>query len=1584
MAESLNEVSGGLEVLEISDEGKKKSKFRAIKNFFVKKKKKSEYVQGGRRLRSSFSYNISSSSVKLVKGVRRSKSLAQRSISHDNIFMLGAEPERPTRKLYPSPELERGRTLEISHDSSGCRAVSEAPFAVMPHYETRSGTWVAGSKITEIQPLRLCQSSISQPLMQYDPISKDFGEMSLDFESSKQKKALAEKLTLKKVKLEEEETSFPLTHEKKTHTKPKTVNQRKPRKDSSSSQEQINKTDIYETIDAAGSQAYSRPAAYGRQSGKKGLSASGKSECGPRGRSPKQSSQRLGLPNIAGSPPADMLAEDSPLWLLPSKNQARSTTPQELLSEKNDMERRNVSLNREVRKAWVSHLIPKDMLGSTVSGQSQYHEDRASGTRKLEARATLLPMVESPSTTHEDAIFSAAGEAQVCMDPSHIQSKEEDAFSYNSQNVHLKMESAYDSSTICKQKSPRNVGPTFTATVLDMERALAQEGISEERLPPRSLSWSSEELAAKNVSDSDSVSEAESVSEQQLAPGHFLQSLGKSEDEVFADSETASEEGNDSEEHLDPRYASQALGETEDELSRESFSYFEKYDDVKGWSSSEEDLPPRHPSLVSRESEDQQEVSSVSKNTHEECGISVEQNSPRNLPQPFEGPLVQQQLTACSLSAPSEWKLMPPRHLLQPRLNPESEQQASAGPEGTAFDWDTSKGPLPPRVSSKHRKRHTIKHPVSSVPQITAMEGVTSRELQPPGNHFQTPVIPIEQEISAGPENMAVEGSVSMEPLPPESFFQPLMNPNVEQNRSLGSASAENVISKQQSFSKYCPECLANAQAQRIFTANSLGRESVFVELLLPKCSCQTMAEFKFQSQAISCDQGSASTEWNHPAEPIRPRRTCYPCVSTDLEQQPSASSESVAVAWDIPGELWPPKMPSQPLMKPLAKREDFSEAVSAPAERSGLVEPVPPRHALPSWMTPTFEQEASAGPESTVAEQSVCMEPLPPRKPSQPLMKPVVKQPTSAGPETVAIKGDRPTELPPPRPWSIVRHKIYQMMPSIENAAVERAITGRPLPTKYFPDVLMKSQVQQITSYLENTAVERSMPKKAQHPRRSSQSFVKFMAQSVFSENPDIEEQVYANPLSSNQPSKSLLKPKAERPFPSDWERPIDEGGISSTLLPMMHPLPPLEIPEYPQEVFSSSENMKWKGPQGKALPTQLSEEQLPSICPCQVEDEAELQQQMFSTSSVSAPVGRSSAEDHLLPSQSFQAFLNPEYQQQIYSSSTSAAAKGTNIESNPSSWCLPSGTAFSNESRKHRQGSEDLSKNIPTPATKPGKDIVTPAWPASTSGGTYSKKEVLESNDQIKSESNLSTSEANIENVFGVRLKRVPPSQKFKSEKQKLFTKLPPVFLDPVSPSLKREPQIRNTSQGLLAIAENLSTTSDFAEKQQSKPKSDSMPKKQPASNIPGKASGKQSDYAASKPVWITATKERQKNFPAQIPVKEPETKNKPEAKTETKMLEAKTETKGAGLPHQNQQKKTSTSNVKRQEIVERMKISESTKAVGFENEKTFQVPTVKKDTKQSSSHPVTSQEPVEPVWFSMAKKKAKAWSQISELLQ
>uniref|UniRef100_A0A9L0T8P0 KIAA1210 n=1 Tax=Equus caballus TaxID=9796 RepID=A0A9L0T8P0_HORSE len=1517
MAESLSEVSRCLEVLEASDERKKKSKFKVFKSFFVKKKKKEpRSAQGGKRLKPSLSSsNIEVCSLKPVQESRETEPRPKRgmgikALSHDSIFILQPEPERSASKLYPSPEPQRGRPLQRSHVSrtlprtgtgSVRGAVSRAVFGVMPQYVPRSGIWVEGSKFTEStfepSPGSLHSQSVTMLATRASPSSAQLPlsfsipattQGCLDSSAARHKMALNPRKQKKNnpqvtVKPKPEEPSLALVFEEdKSTNQPKEADQKKPKKDSAgpSSQEQSNKTEIYEkkTVDQASntdaiwSQGCPLSAVYRRQHVRKGWSASVMSERGSRGRSLKQSNHRLGLVDRAGSPTDDNTARDCLPWLLslekqvmkqPITPQAETTTLLELLSAKEDMGRRNAGADFEASKASASQPTPEDMEESTDSGQSPYREDGASGAEKMEVRASLLPVVESPSTTEEDVVFSVAVKAQVCMDPSHLQSEEEEASSFDSQNIQFKMESPQDIPTICKEKPPRNVLQAFTASISGMASALAEGGISAEKLPPRSLSRSlGKPKAEEDPSDSGSTSEARSRSEQQLAPRYSFQSLGKCKDErevfpgsessavelssseqqlapgysfqfsgkpengqeVFTESKSFVVELSGSDEQLAPRCASQALREAEGEVSTESNSYVEKYNSAEDWGSLEEDLPPRHPSQALGKPKDQQEVSSVSKNTPEEWSVSVKQIPPRHPSQCLVRPTVQQQVSSGSMSASVEWigpvEPMPPRHPFQPWVSLKFGQQASAGPESAAVERGISMEPLPPRASSKHLMRPKVKQPVSSDPEIATVEGINSMGLLPPRHHSQPPV-------------------------------------------------------------------------------------------------------------------------------------------------------------------------------KPRAK------------------------------------QEISAGPESTGVEESISMEPLPPTMPSQPLMKPVVNQPISAGPESVVIEGSTSTEPLPPKhlSQSFVRHKVQQMS-SFQNAAVEGDISGSPLPGKYPTQFLTRSNFEEMFSCVENTAAEGDMSKKSLLLRHPSQSFVKFMAQQIFSESPATEGDVYVDPLSSNQPSKSLLRPKVDRQVSSSWESADIKGGISLKVLPTKHPLQSSEGPEDPQEVLSHSESapVKWRSLKVQLPPRHVSralgkldyqqevysafessteepssEQQLSSRCPFRAEDGAEFQPQIFSTDSVSVPVEWNISEEHLPPRHSFQAFADPEYQQQVYLSSVSAAAEGTTPESNSSSWSPPRSPASPNETKKHRQVAEDLIKNMLTTATKPVKFTTASAWEASTSEDTHSKEEVLESGDQNISCSDLFANGADVENLFGVRLRRISSSPKCKSEKQGDFTKLPSFSLGPISSSIVREQQIRrSTSQGLLGTAENLTTTSDFAEKQQSRPKSESMARKQPAYTIPGEVPDQQSDSTTPQPAWITMIKQRQRSSQAHTPMKEPKTKNRAGAKAETK------EPRHGGTSHanENQPRMIFTSDVNRQEKMAQMKLPKSAKA-GFEDLKIFQVPAMGKETRRSSTLPAMFQEPVEPVevvapvdpadtvelvesveqvepvWFSLAKKKAKAWSQIAEIM-
>ncbi|XP_036695738.1 acrosomal protein KIAA1210 homolog [Balaenoptera musculus] len=1293
-----------MEVLEASDEGKEKSKFKGFKRLFGKKKKKeSEDTQGKRRLKPSLSSDsINISSVMPVWERQQTKpgaksSMGNKALSHDSIFMLECESERSGSRICPSPEVQRGRLLQRSHDfrtlpRAWTGSTHGAVFGATPQYVPRSGVWVAGtkitevagSKITEIPPWRPRQPSISPPLIRSDTVSKDFEEISVDDESPKsprKKRSSHMTLTLKKAKPKQEKPSLPLaSEEEKSTTEPKEADQKKPKKDSTgaSGWEQRNKTGIYEqettgqaaNRDAAESQGYAFPAAYRRQCGRRGSSTSEASERGSKGRSFKASSRALGLGNGAGSPPAGKTARDFLSWHLPLEKQVmeqpptartESATPQELLSDKDDMGRRSAGIDFEARKASASQPITEDMEESMVSGLSPSHEDGASGAKKTEAGAALLPVVGSPSTTQD--IFSVTLEDQGFLDPSHSQSEEEEVSSFDLKSVQFKMKSDQDT---YKEKSPGNVLQAFTASISDTVRALVEGGISAERLPPRSLSPSSRKLKAEAVaSDSESTSEAGSRSEQQLAPGYFFQPSKKHkyEQEVFPESESSAVGVSGPEQRQSPRqwaarYSSQSLGKPEAEAV---FSCYESAS--KEGSGSGQQRAPRHSLQPLRKSKDGQEVFA-------ESGFVMQ-------------------------------------------------------------------------MSSSH-------------------------------------------------------------------------------------------------------------------------------EQLAPRCASQALGE---------------------PEDEVSTGANSY------VEKYSSAED------WSSCEENRPLGPPSQALGRPKDQKEVSWASKNVPGVWGASVQQMPTRHPCQSWLGPTSEQQASAGPESAAAEWGISMEPRPPRVTSQAPMRPVVKQPISAGPESVDIEGGASTKLLPSKhSQSTVRPKLQQMS-SFEGAAVEVGISGRSLPPKYPARSVKKFKVEEMSSRLESMAVEEGISKESLLSSHLFQLFMKFMVQEIFSESPSTEEGTCEDPLSSNQPSKSLSSPKVGHQVFSGYEGTDIEGGIFLKQLPTKSPLPCLGRPEGLQEVFSHSESspVKWSG----------SKEQLPGRHPGQAEDEAEFQPQAFSTGPVSAPAEWSGSEEHLRPRHPFQAPAVPAHQQQAYSSPMSAAAEGTILESDPSCWSLWRDPASPDKTKKHSQGSEDLIKNILIPATKAVKFTDAPVWQTSTSGGTYSKEEVLESGDQDNSHSNSSTNWADIENVFGVRLRKTSSSQKYK-----------------------------------------------------------------------GRAPGRQSDHATSEPAWITMIKQRQGSLQANIPVKEPKTKNRAGAKAETK----EPRYGRTGLADENQPRRVFTSDVNRREKIA-PKPPKSTKAVGFEDEKIFQVPSMEKETRRSSTLPAMLQqpaEPAEPVWFSLAKKKAKAWSHVAKLTQ
>ncbi|XP_049500193.1 acrosomal protein KIAA1210 homolog isoform X1 [Panthera uncia] len=1636
MAESLREASGSLEVLEASDEGKKKSKFKVFKSFFGKKKKKEpEDARGGRKLKPSLSSgNINISALKPVHEdqtePRAKSNMGSKALSHDSIFMMDPEP---ASKIYPSPELQRGRSLQRSYVSrtlprtgtgSLHRAVSGVTFGPMLPYVPRSALWAGGSDVTESPSLLPRQRSISPPLIRSDTISKDFEEISVDEETpeSSPKDVSEQILTMKKGEPKQGKPGVPLvSQEEKSTTTSQEAVQKKPKNDSAgaSSLEQSKKTETPDkktaeqtaNPEAAGTQGYLSTAAFGRQCARRGPGAIGMSECGLRGRTFKQFSVfsvDLSLEQCTTPP-------------------AKSVTPQEGLSDKDGLGKRNTGMDFKAGTAAGAQSVPEDVEGSTVGDPSTCREDGAPGANRPEAIASLS---------------SAATEAEVFKDPSRTQSEREEACSSDLQGIQLKMESVQGIPTVCREKPPGKCLPAFTAGISAPPSALAKRGVSVETPPLGSLSLAVVKFQAEEESsDSESSSEVGGGSEQVPPRPAFQREKPKGDQKVFPkpgssavepsrpgqqpasrspswtaarpeaeeaslDSESAPEDEDTSEQQVRPRRSLQSAGKPdrgqevftetkssasevlgEPKASTEWHSYADKYKSVD---------PPR---AWKEKPKDQGGTPSVSKSALKEWDVSMQRLALQQLPQSFAKPAVRQQVSSGPARALAQRSGSAEHLLPQSGTGAKAEQQASACLESTARDWGLSLEPLPPRTSSKLLMRRKVGQPVSKSPEIAMTPGVNPAALKchskPP------PKLPAGDAFPPGPEHV----SISKQVLPPKGPFWTSLRSVVEKQVPPGAESA--VVEKDTSMQPLVPKHQSPRQplVQRQVSASP---ESAAAEggasggPLLPKHSARPLVNP--QSQQIS---ENAAVNEGTSAEPPRGGPS-QPSGRPRLQAQTLPPDSVRASEGSGPEEKMPPPHTSRAWVSPRVEQEASSGSASAPAARSTLVEPKPPKSPLQALGNRKSKQAASTGLEGAVAEKGGSKAQPPPRMSSQSPMKPVGKQAVSAGPESVAAKKEASAEPLPPRQFSrsLAGHKVQQISSNFESNAVEGAVSGKPLPPKNPTQVLIRSKVQEMSLRLENKALEGNMSKKSPIPRYPSQSFVKYMAERVFSESPAAEWGFHTNPPSTNPPSKPSMRPEAQCQVFSGQENANMGGGISSQLLPWKGPLQSSGRPQDPKEVSSHSESapVKSSGSKKQPPPRYLSqalgkleyqqdgslvsvsaledrksfEDKLPSGGPSQAKKGPESQPHVSSTGSASVPVGWSCSEEPLPRRSSFWAFADPERQQQVPSGSAGAAAEGAISGSNPSSWSVPKGPASPHGTKKRSHSSEDLIKNILAPAAKPVKFTFAPASQTSTSGVTYPKEEVVKSSDPNNSHSDVATTKADVENVFGIRLRKIPTSDKFKGETQDDRTKLSSLSLGPKSFPVRKGKRIRRSaSHGFLGTAEHLIPGYEFAEKQQDRPKSEIIAGNQPAYKVPGKAPGRQEYYSISEPTWITEVKEKQKSSQALLPRKELRTKNRAAIKEPSRA--------GGILEDENQLASSCIFNVNKQGQMALKKLLQPTKG-GFEGDGTFQELAVGKGIQRSSTPPATLQEPVqpeEPVWFSVAKKKAKAWSHITEIM-
>ncbi|XP_077745937.1 acrosomal protein KIAA1210 homolog isoform X2 [Canis aureus] len=977
-------------------------------------------------------------------------------------------------------------------------------------------------------------------------------------------------------------------------------------------------------------------------------------------------------------------------------------------------------------------------------------------------------------------------------------------------------------------------------------------------------------------------------------------------------------------------------------------------------------------------------------------------------------------LAARERSSPVEPK--PPRGASLTPGSAKVKQPSWAVPEGSTAQKGGSMEQLPPRMSSQSLTKSVSKQQVSwAIPEGSVAQKGGSMEQLPSRMSSQTLTKSVsKQQVSwAVPESSVAQKGSSMEQLPPRMSSQTLTKSVSKQQVSwaIPEGSMEQLSSRMSSQT-----LTKSVSKQQVSWAIPEGS----MEQLSSRMSSQTLTKSVSKQQVSWAIPESFVAQKGGSMEQLPPRMSSQSLTKSVSKQQPSWAVPEGSVAQKGSSmEQLPPRMSSQSLTKSVCKQQpSWAAPEGSMAQRSGSTEQPPPRVSSQPETKPVGKQPASAAPEGSVAQRSSSTEQPPPRMSSQPLTKPLGKQLAPAALKSAAIEGVASTERGPSRQPSQppTRYKVQQMSSTFENA-VQVAISGKSVPSKQAPQPLGRSKVQELSSRLEITAAEGGKSKKASVSRQPSQSFVKFMAEQVFSERPTAEGRSPRNPPPANQPSKPLLRSKVQYQAFSELENASTKGGTSSKLLPMPpHPIQPSGKPEGPKEALSHPESapLKWGRSKDQLPPGHLSQAlgkleyqqgisfsvsqssheerkssqgQLPFRGPPQAKEGAKLQPQLFSTGPVSVPVKRSRSEEPQPPRHPRQAFAGPEYQPQGRSGPVWAAStEGTTSEGGSDSWSQPKGPASPNKAKKHKQGSEDPIKNILTFATKPVRFTTAPAKQAPTLGGTVSKEEGLEGSNQNNSHPNVSTTRASVENLFGVRLRKVPSLKKYKREKQDDLTKLSSFFLGPVSSSAGKEQRIRSASQGLLGTAQYLTYPFEVAEKQQSRPKSECFIKKQPAYKVPGKAPGRQADYGTFEPAWITMVKQRQKSSQVYVPKKEAKTKNKAGARAEAKEPRGveppyKSLQKGAGLANENQPRKIFTSVVNKQEKMAQKKLSIKSIKAGFEDPKIVQVPAVEKETRRSSTLPAVLQEPAqpdEPVWFSLAKKKAKAWSHIAEIMQ
>ncbi|NXV45243.1 K1210 protein, partial [Uria aalge] len=350
------------------------------------------------------------------------------------------------------------------------------------------------------------------------------------------------------------------------------------------------------------------------------------------------------------------------------------------------------------------------------------------------------------------------------------------------------------------------------------------------------------------------------------------------------------------------------------------------------------------------------------------------------------------------------------------------------------------------------------------------------------------------------------------------------------------------------------------------------------------------------------------------------------------------------------------------------------------------------------------------------------------------------------------------------------------------------------------------------------------------------------------------------------------------------------------------------------------------------------------------------------------------------------------------LASSSLAGLKSNTSSDDDSKEYHISSTASHRKTVEDSRSSDENVKSPLKTASAKPVRFTIAPAWQRSLSGGSNSKEDsytrssptspirpelfegvtkehtrfdavIQESaknnsdkfyRDYKDSDLHLNSSmeradhEAqNLENLFGVRLRRTSSLLKYQNESHAEYPKLIPSAVPTASSASVKEDQksvgTRKPPPGLPVSTKSFVKKTDLLEdKSPPKIRSEEVAKKQ---NL---------ETASSEPAWVSMAKLKQKGFQDHPLAKEHEAEDKALTKADQEEVEYQIMLHGL------------------------MDIFLLAGKVGPIAQEASVIPAIEKETRHSSNLPMTPCSPAEPPWLSLAKKKAKAWSEMPQIVQ